>query len=97
MNNRISTNLQDLSYIVIFIVIIIMMMTSIVVSANSYNSLPTQEVIVKEGDTLWSIGEMYDTGLTFSELIRWVEKVNKIDRDKLYPGQTLMIPVASKE
>lgn len=54
MKKIVNINLQDLSYIILFILTIIMMMTSAVVSASPIDHQPSTQIVSVEVDTFWA-------------------------------------------
>jgi len=54
----------------------------------------TQEIlyVIQKGDTLWKIAEIfYKDGSRYTEIVAANKEVIK-DADKIYPGQTILIP-----
>lgn len=61
------------------------------------STLPTEEVRVYSGQTLWAIAEEHPVdGVTTTELVDWIEQSNGLSANSLVPGQTLFIPVVGK-
>ncbi|MFK2825093.1 LysM peptidoglycan-binding domain-containing protein [Bacillus sp. B190/17] len=56
-----------------------------------------KEIVVQEGDSLWSIAGQYNkvNGMDEEDFIMWVQKENKLRSAKIVPGDTLIIPIAS--
>ncbi len=52
-------------------------------------------VTVSEGDSLWQLSNQYSDQHSYSnnEFISWVKQHNKIDGDRIYPGEEIIIPV----
>ncbi|MCM3689749.1 cell division suppressor protein YneA [Neobacillus niacini] len=52
-------------------------------------------IIVSEGDSLWEISNQYSDQHTYSnnEFVSWVKQHNKLEGDKIYPGDEITIPV----
>lgn len=63
----------------------------------SEERLPYKEIIVQEGDSLWSIAKEYnnDKGMKEEDFIIWIQKENQLHSVKILPGDTLVIPVAA--
>lgn len=48
--------------------------------------------VIQKGDTLWKIAEMYyKNGAKYTDIVEANKEVIK-DADKIYPGQTIVIP-----
>lgn len=55
------------------------------------------EVIVQEGDTLWSVAKPYHDGDSdFRKFIYEIRELNNLNQAIIFPGQVLKIPVASQ-
>ncbi|MCK4258333.1 MAG: LysM peptidoglycan-binding domain-containing protein [Halanaerobiales bacterium] len=51
------------------------------------------EVVVVQGDTLWSIAKTYNSSDNdIRELIYYIKKINQLTTAQIHPGQTLFIP-----
>ncbi len=62
--------------------------------ASPYGNLPTEIVVVAQGDTLWSICERHPVaGMSTRECVEWTKALNGLDSPCLVPGQ--LIEVAS--
>lgn len=86
---------KGISYVVLFIVLTVslfLLMTKSVVADNeNYKT-----VIVRQGDSLWSIAQKYhhdNPKLSKNAFIDWVEEKNGINRNHIEPQQKLLIPV----
>ncbi|TIC84454.1 LysM peptidoglycan-binding domain-containing protein [Nocardioides sp. GY 10127] len=66
------------------------------VSAATDEAMPTQEIVVGSGDTLWDIaGEISaETGESVTSTISLIEDLNGLDNDMLLAGQTLVVPAS---
>ncbi len=73
-----------------FIVFLILSSFTQVYSANI---ITFDNVYVQTGDTLWEIAAKYDNNLRIDEFIHKIEKLNDIENGKIYPGDTLIIPI----
>lgn len=59
--------------------------------------VPTVEVRVKPGDTLWSLARRHaDHSIDVRELISDIRRINQLEDAMIHPGQTLKIPVRKK-
>ncbi|MHB8171095.1 MAG: cell division suppressor protein YneA [Thermincolia bacterium] len=57
---------------------------------------PIQEfetLIVKQGDTLWSIASRYQSDEDPRGIIHQILKINNLDQSSIYAGQNLKVPV----
>lgn len=58
------------------------------------SSVRTEQVVVKAGDTLWSIASARpQSQLSTDELVDWIEGANGLSDATLFAGQTLVVPV----
>ncbi len=56
------------------------------------NSKEETLYVIQKGDTLWKIAEMYyKNGAKYTDIVAANKEVIK-DADKIYPGQTIVIP-----
>lgn len=56
---------------------------------------PVEIVTVQPGDSLWKIAEDHNvSGVSTTDMVRYVQKINHISSDRLVSGQLLKIPVA---
>jgi LysM repeat protein len=53
------------------------------------------EITISKGDTIWAIADKYSHqhSLKKDEFIQWVEEVNQIDIQEIYPGDKIIIPI----
>lgn len=88
--------IQDCSYIVVAVALIAVMI-------SSANNSPVPEfdllieVEVKDGDTLWSIANSYSNEISTHTYISLIKLQNNLERDIIYPGQTLLIPIEQQK
>jgi LysM repeat protein len=60
--------------------------------------IPTVEVRVEPGDTLWSLARRHaDDSIDVRELIGDIRRINHLDDTVIRPGQTLKIPVRKED
>lgn len=60
-------------------------------------SLPEQEVIVQEGDSLWNIACSSGVdGVPIQSVVLWIEERNALSGALLVPGQRLVVPVGGE-
>ena len=56
---------------------------------------PVETITVQPGDSLWKIAEDHNvSGVSTTDMVRYVQKINHISSDRLVSGQLLKIPVA---
>ncbi|GBF11350.1 LysM peptidoglycan-binding domain-containing protein [Tepidibacillus infernus] len=82
--------------IVLFVILITFVISTIVYGKEINQKKTPQyiEVIVQEGDTLWSIAKPYYNGkMDFRELIYNIRELNELSEAMIYPGQVLKIPL----
>lgn len=57
-------------------------------------SVPTQEVMVTQGDSLWTLAQTYHvSGVSTQELVSWLYDHNELTSSALSLGQCLQVPV----
>lgn len=55
---------------------------------------PTQTEHVVRGQTVWQVAQEHPvTGVSTSELVRWLRELNHLDDACLVPGQELIVPL----
>ncbi|MFR8062226.1 MAG: LysM peptidoglycan-binding domain-containing protein, partial [Lancefieldella rimae] len=56
---------------------------------------PVETITVQPGDSLWKIAEDHNvSGVSTTDIVHYVQKINHISSDSLVSGQLLKIPVA---
>ena len=56
---------------------------------------PVETITVQPGDSLWKIAEDHSvSGVSTTDMVRYIQKINHISSDRLVSGQLLKIPVA---
>ncbi|ADU30656.1 cell division suppressor protein YneA [Evansella cellulosilytica] len=90
----------DSSIFLIFLAIGLFVWTS--VSANEPvedKQFITVEWVVTEGESLWHIAanNVIDTNMSVEQLVYWIKKENNLDKETIYPGQLLNIPIELTE
>lgn len=58
----------------------------------SYTAPEYKEIVVSEGDTLWSIASTLEGNV--NENIYNIKKINKLNTSNIYVGQELLVPEA---
>ncbi len=79
--------------LVLLVSIMLFLMLSSFTKVYSANIITYKSVYVEHGDTLWKIAADYDNHLRIDEFIHMIEKLNNIQNGKIYPGDTLLIPI----
>ncbi|RYL90319.1 LysM peptidoglycan-binding domain-containing protein [Sporolactobacillus sp. THM7-4] len=95
VNQRSAHPLKGFSFVVLFCILIVAVFftltNSVIADSNRYKT-----VMVKNGDSLWSIADKYhkeNPMLTREAFISWVERENGINRDHIRTHTRLIIPV----
>ena len=58
--------------------------------------LPEQELVVHDGDSLWSIASSLDlTGVSTEDVASWIFERNALSDSMLLTGQTLVVPATT--
>ena len=55
-------------------------------------SISNNSIIVKQGDTLWSIAEKIDSRRDIREIVFDIQQLNKMSNSNLHPGEKIYIP-----
>ncbi|WP_338754161.1 LysM peptidoglycan-binding domain-containing protein [Bacillus sp. FJAT-52991] len=92
MQTVIKNNSIVLLFIVVTIVAGIVLIFSLSEESDKY-----LEVVVQEGDSLWTIAEKYHNinGMKQEDFIIWVQTENELNTAMIQPGDVLVIPVSS--
>ncbi len=79
-----------ISFVAVLIIVFVSLRTA---AAEDYNQYTKIEL--EQGDTVLEIAEEYGTAhdLSNQKFVSWVEKVNRINADRIKAGDTLIIPV----
>ncbi|MGA9287332.1 MAG: cell division suppressor protein YneA [Anaerobacillus sp.] len=79
-----------ISFVAVLIIVFVSLRTA---AAEDYNQYTKVEL--EQGDTVLEIAEEYRTAhdLSDQKFVSWVEKVNRINADRIKAGDTLIIPV----
>ncbi|MDZ5473377.1 LysM peptidoglycan-binding domain-containing protein [Bacillus sp. 31A1R] len=84
----------------IILVVLSFTATLLLLFSNHTNAANNEymTVTVQEGESLWLLSMKYEENHQFSsnEFVKWVEKKNHINGDRIMPGDTLIIPVISE-
>lgn len=81
--------------IVLGFVMLILLSTFALFSANAFGSAEAPEplrIMVREGDSLWSIATEYAQDRDIRMVIYEIRKCNQLETSDLYPGMELLIP-----
>jgi cell division protein YceG involved in septum cleavage len=86
---------HSISFIIVFIVVFILMMITLKFLLASADGSSYVEIKIESGDTLWAIAQQYEQQHSYSTegFIDWVEENNSVLANRIFPGQTLVIPV----
>lgn len=59
---------------------------------ETMKSIPTEQVRVTQGDTLWEIAQKYPVdSLSLEQTVYWIVKNNDLTDSRLIPGQQLSV------
>ena len=88
--------------IIVTVLAFIIITTSLIVNATSNPNREVKQITkeyititINRDDTLWSIAEIYmsDNYYNFNTYIKEIESINNINRDRIYAGEKIIIPV----
>lgn len=70
---------------------------NLIANNNAHSSIlaePYEEIIVIQGDTIWSIASKY-TPIKYDirDMVYNIKRINEIETSYIYPGDTLKIPI----
>lgn len=87
---------NKISFIKIVIITIIFIVSfSLLTVISSFGSKPVSytEILIKKGDTIWSIAQKYNYNQQDPrKLVRQIKIINNIQNSILQPGQMIKIP-----
>lgn len=90
------TNIKKFRSFIFFLVLVVSLITFMIISSTtvySANILKFESVYVEEGDNLWKIASRFNNNLRMDEFIHEIERLNSIENSRIYPGDTLVIPI----
>lgn len=64
--------------------------------ADSKKEVPLTKVVVKSGDTLWSLAHQFDYSngnIDIRKLIYEIKEINQLTSAQIHPGQVIYIPL----
>lgn len=88
------------NYSIVLLFIVITIVTGIIVIFSlSEESNQYLEVVVQEGDSLWTIAEKYHkiNGMKQEDFIIWVQTENQLNTAMIQVGDVLVLPVNSAD
>lgn len=66
------------------------------VTTRHIASLPEQELVVRDGDSLWGIADSLGVdGVSTADVVTWIRERNGLDAALLVSGQTLVVPASA--
>ena len=66
------------------------------VTSRHIASLPEQELVVRDGDSLWGIADSLGVdGVSTADVVTWICERNGLDAASLVSGQTLVVPASA--
>lgn len=92
---------QSLAFVALGVIVaLVLCAVSVVADARvaqareqSLSLLPEQELVVRDGDSLWSIASSLGIqDVTASDLVSWISERNGLDGALLSAGQRLVVP-----
>ena len=87
-----STKIILTKYITIIILVISIILFAI--STQGRKPIEYRTIIIKKGDTLWSIVKTYQTNeVDPRKLINQIKRINNLENALLHPGQTIKVPI----
>jgi len=94
----IQTLLKNYSFVLLFIAVTIIAGVTLIFTLSTDHD-KYQEIVVQEGDSLWSIADQYQSvnGMSEEDFIIWVQKENQLLSAMIQPGDVLVIPVDSSK
>lgn len=96
MKFRIKDKKKFERFIFITMMLIILLTYLFVSLTSSYivegKSVAYNSIVVKQGDTLWSIAEKIDSRRDIRDIIYDIQKLNKMNNSNLHPGEKIFIP-----
>lgn len=74
------------------------LLTELVFASSVQAPAPVKEVTVREGDSIWKLAIRYQetAKMDVTELVQAIKEVNDLKSVVIYPGQTLVIPLADE-
>lgn len=82
--------LQKYNYIKILCIVTLLIITYIYITDDE---MAYEQIIIQQGDTLWTLAERYKGNLTTEQWIHKVKKENDIQGEHIVAGGTLTIPI----
>lgn len=80
----------------VLVSVMILITVFLSIYADSKKEVQLMEVVVKSGDTLWSIAHTYDRSngdIDIRKLIYEIKELNQLTSAQIYPGQVIYIPL----
>lgn len=56
-----------------------------------------KRIVIRKGDTLWNIASEYNANQDIRSYIHKIKLINNINKEYIYPGQVIYVPIESKE
>lgn len=83
-------------FTVLVSVVILLTMLFMSFYADSKKEVQLAKVVVKNGDTLWTLARAHDRsdgGIDIRKLIYEIKELNQLTSAHIYPGQVIYIPL----
>jgi len=63
--------------------------------SQALDTIPTASVVVRSGDSLWSLAEGHPvTGYSTQEIVTWIKARNSLDSANIQAGQAILVPTS---
>lgn len=83
--------LREKQYIMILGIVSLLIIAYIIITDEG--DISYEPITVKEGDTLWTLADRYKWKMDREAWIRNVVAENNLEGERIFAGQTLMIPI----
>ena len=71
--------------------------SSLIYSAHAEEQIVYKNIVIKSGDTIWSIASSYsEPSKDIRKQVREICDLNGIDPSSIYPGQVIKVPVPQR-
>lgn len=81
----------------LFIISLITFILIYSISVSGFEEPQYKAVVIRPGDTLWSIAEKYGNNGNIREYIYHIKKINNLDSGTLYENTSILIPVVTDD
>lgn len=103
--DRLSLGQFAVSLVAAAAVVLMLCAASLFVSAGvsarqgeALETIPTASIIVRSGDSLWSLAEEHPvSGYSTQEIVTWIKARNALDSATIQAGQAILVPTSVAE